>query len=120
MAQNQKSKHSLEAQRRYHAHIDRGNRLSVIAKKCLPALRRRPTASGQQCRSHSDELLADKSLFLRKSRRDLVEVRKAFVFADRRRQLVANDYGYHVDLLPVTKINSKDNKLGGWKTELLF
>src|SRR5262249_37354276 len=32
-------------------------------------------------------LLADKSLFLRKSRRDLVEVRKAFVFADRRRQL---------------------------------
>src|SRR5262249_708649 len=34
-----------------------------------------------------DELLADKSLFLRKSRRDLVEVRKAFVFADRRRQL---------------------------------
>jgi hypothetical protein len=67
-----------------------------------------------------DELLADKSLFLRKSRRDLVEVRKAFVFADRRRQLVANDCGYHVDLLPVTKINSKDNKLGGWKTELLF
>src|SRR5262249_53432467 len=34
-----------------------------------------------------DELLADKSLLLRKSRRDLVEVRKAFVFADRRRQL---------------------------------
>src|SRR5262249_52250963 len=43
-----------------------------------------------------DELLADKSLFLRKSRRDLEEVRKAFVLADRRGQLVANDCGYHV------------------------
>src|SRR5262249_35870479 len=66
-----------------------------------------------------DELLADKSLLLRKSRRDLVEVRKAFVFADRRGQFVANDCGYHGDLLPVTKINNTDNKLGGWKTELL-
>ena len=33
-----------------------------------------------------DELLADKTLLLRKSGRDLVEVRKAFVLADRRGQ----------------------------------
>src|SRR6266581_4177240 len=46
MAQNQEGKQSLKAQRRYHAHIDRGNGLSVISKKCLPALRRRLTASG--------------------------------------------------------------------------
>ena len=46
MAQNQKGKQSLKAQRRYNAHIDRGNGLSVIAKKCLPALRRRLIASG--------------------------------------------------------------------------
>jgi hypothetical protein len=37
MAQNQKGKQSLKAQRRYNAHIDRGNGLSVIAKKCLRA-----------------------------------------------------------------------------------
>jgi hypothetical protein len=46
-----------------------------------------------------------------------VEVRKAFVLADRRGQLVANDCGYHGDLLPETKINSKDSRIGRWKTE---
>src|SRR5262249_54406940 len=51
-----------------------------------------------------DELLADESLFLRKAGRDFVEVRKAFVLANSRGQLVANDRSYHGDLLPGAKV----------------
>src|ERR1019366_7432215 len=40
MAQDQKRKQEIKGQRRYNAHIDSGNRLSVISKKCLPGLRR--------------------------------------------------------------------------------
>ena len=43
MAQNREGKQSLKAPRRYNAHIDCGDRLSVIAKEM--SLRRRLTAS---------------------------------------------------------------------------
>ena len=41
MAQDQKRKQEIKGQRRNDAHINCGDRLSVISKKCLPALRRR-------------------------------------------------------------------------------
>src|ERR1035437_977141 len=41
MAQDQKRKQEIKGQRWYNAHIDSGDRLSVISKKCLPSLRRR-------------------------------------------------------------------------------
>src|SRR5664280_1527764 len=41
MAQDQKRKQEIKGQRRYNAHIDSGDRLSVILQKSLPSLRRR-------------------------------------------------------------------------------
>ena len=41
MAQDQKRKQEIKGQRRNDAHIDGGDRLSVISQKCLPGLRRR-------------------------------------------------------------------------------
>src|SRR6478672_6132553 len=41
MTQNQKCKQDIKGQRRHNAHIDGGNRLSVILQKSLPGLRRR-------------------------------------------------------------------------------
>ena len=41
MAQNQKRKQAIKGQCRHHAQINGSDRLSVIAKKCLPGLRRR-------------------------------------------------------------------------------
>src|SRR5450631_2448402 len=41
MAHNQERKQEIKGQRRHNAHIDSGNRLSVISQKSLPALRRR-------------------------------------------------------------------------------
>src|ERR1019366_8576598 len=41
MAHNQERKQEIKGQRRHNAHIDSGNRLSVIFQKSLPALRRR-------------------------------------------------------------------------------
>src|SRR6266508_204971 len=45
VTQNQERKQEIEGQRRYNAHIDGGNRLSVILQKRLPGLRRRVPAS---------------------------------------------------------------------------
>jgi hypothetical protein len=42
MAQNQKRKQAIKGQGRNNAYIDGGDRLSVVSKKCLPGLRRRP------------------------------------------------------------------------------
>ena len=41
MTQNQECKQEIKGQRRHNAHIDGGNRLSVILQKSLPGLRRR-------------------------------------------------------------------------------
>jgi hypothetical protein len=41
VAQNQKREQSLEGQGRNHTQIDGGDRLRVVSKECLPALRRR-------------------------------------------------------------------------------
>ena len=41
MAQDQKRKQEIKGQGRNDAHIDCGDRLSVISEKCLPCLRRR-------------------------------------------------------------------------------
>src|SRR5450759_1121075 len=38
---NQERKQEIKGHRRHNAHINSGNRLSVISKKCLPGLRRR-------------------------------------------------------------------------------
>src|SRR5665811_1289760 len=45
VAQNQERKQAIKGQRRYNAHIDSGDRLRVVSKKCLPALRRRRPTS---------------------------------------------------------------------------
>jgi hypothetical protein len=47
MAQDQKRKQDIKGQRRNDAHIDGGDRLSVISNKCLPGLRRRLRRSHQ-------------------------------------------------------------------------
>ena len=47
MAEDQKRKQEIKGQRRNDAQIDCGDRLSVISKKCLPALRRRLRRSHQ-------------------------------------------------------------------------
>ena len=41
VTQDQKRKQEIKGQRRYNAHIDSGDRLSVIFQKSLPSLRRR-------------------------------------------------------------------------------
>jgi hypothetical protein len=41
MGQDQKRKQEIKGQRRYNAHIDSGDRLSVILQKSLPSLRQR-------------------------------------------------------------------------------
>jgi hypothetical protein len=41
VAQNQKREQSLKGQGRNHTQINGGDRLRMVAKKCLPALRRR-------------------------------------------------------------------------------
>jgi hypothetical protein len=41
VTQNQERKQEIKGQRRHNAHIDGGNRLSVISQKRLPGLRRR-------------------------------------------------------------------------------
>src|SRR5450759_5338460 len=41
MAQDQNRKQEIKSQCRYNAHIDSGDRLSVILQKSLPSLRRR-------------------------------------------------------------------------------
>jgi hypothetical protein len=38
MAKDHKGKQPIKGHRWDHAHIDRGNRIGVIAQKCLPAL----------------------------------------------------------------------------------
>ena len=45
VTQNQECKQEIKGQRRHNAHIDGGNRLSVISQKRLPGLRRRVPAS---------------------------------------------------------------------------
>jgi hypothetical protein len=45
VAQNQERKQEIKGQRRYNAHIDSGDRLSVILQKSLPSLRRRILAT---------------------------------------------------------------------------
>ena len=47
MAQDQKRKQEVKGQRRHNAHIDGGNRLSVILQKRFPGLRRRLRRSHQ-------------------------------------------------------------------------
>jgi hypothetical protein len=41
VAQNQKREQSLKGQGRNHTQINGGDRLRMVAKKCIPALRRR-------------------------------------------------------------------------------
>jgi hypothetical protein len=41
MAQDEKRKQEIKGYRRHNAHIDSGDRLSVILQKSLPSLRRR-------------------------------------------------------------------------------
>jgi hypothetical protein len=43
MAQHQKCVQSLKSQGRNHAQINGSDRLCVVSKECLPALRWRPT-----------------------------------------------------------------------------
>jgi hypothetical protein len=45
MAQDQDGKQAIESQRRHNTHVDRSNRIGVIAQKCLPGLRRRLSTS---------------------------------------------------------------------------
>ncbi len=52
MARDQKRKQEINGQRRYNAHIDSGDRLSVIFQKSLPSLRRRILTTHRVFRHH--------------------------------------------------------------------